>query len=144
MQLKIRSIFFTSFLLLWQLFLMPGGLSAASLSRSVDDDFVPGPVLLSPTADNVAIPIDGSVVFKWERRDIPQTRSYIFKLYKGYKAQEATLLIKKDIPARQYPFSLSAKDFQDTCSYTWVLVQVFHDGKKSDKSAASFKVNLIK
>jgi len=107
----------------------------------INSDSISGPYLLHPTSEEVTIPKDGSLEFRWERTDAVTTDQYIFKLYKGRNTAKDDLILKKEVSTDEYPLALPASQFEDGQVYTWVLQQVFLSGNKSDKSFASFKAN---
>ncbi|MFA5411410.1 MAG: hypothetical protein WC321_06115 [Candidatus Omnitrophota bacterium] len=101
-----------------------------------------GPRLLYPVTDNISAPAGGFLEFRWERNYLVKTRYYIFKLYKGYDTTASGLILNQQVRVDEYPFRLPAGQFADGRVYTWVLIQVFYNGKKSDKSSASFKIRI--
>lgn len=100
----------------------------------------PGPDLFSPVTDDIDLSGEDHLEFKWRRSDLVYTRSYDFRLYRGYQALAGNRILKKNIPAQEYPFSIPSEEFETGQVYTWVLIQVLNDGKKSDKSFSSFKI----
>lgn len=105
------------------------------------EDNMCGPTLLKPIRENIILPKDGSLEFEWEIGYIYKTDCYRFRLYKGYAATEENLLVEKRVPNDEFRLDLPAAQFEDGQVYTWVLVQVFNSGKKSDKSFASFEIH---
>jgi len=105
------------------------------------EDNICGPMLLKPISEDVILPENGSLEFEWGIGYIIKTDSYLFRLYKGYATTKDNLLVEKRVPNDEFKLSLSASQFEDGQVYTWVVVQVFNSGKKSDKSFASFRVH---
>lgn len=103
-------------------------------------NLVAGPTLLYPVTDDIKIPANGFLEFKWEKRAEISTAYYILKLYKGYKTIASTLILEKKILPDEYPFSLAASQLEEGQTYTWTLMQVSYGGSKSDKSYSSFKI----
>ena len=103
-------------------------------------NLVAGPTLLYPVTDDIKIPANGSLEFKWEKKAEIGTAYYIFKLYKGYKTITSALILEKKILPEEYPFSLAASQLEEGQVYTWTLMQVAYGGSKSDKSYSSFKI----
>ncbi len=101
---------------------------------------VPGPTLLFPVTDDIALNGKGHLEFKWSRGNFVDTDHFEFRLYKGYNAIGSTLILKENIPTDTYPIRVPASQFEVNQVYTWSLVQVFTDGEKSGPSFGSFKI----
>lgn len=131
--------------LISSIFLLSAEPSLAKESIFGDDlYFVPSPTLLYPTSENINLPSDGSLEFRWERQSFAQTDYYLLKIYKGYSTTSSSLIIKKEVKDSDYPFNLPIAQLEDDQVYTWVLQQVFISGKKSDKASASFRLTKQK
>jgi len=100
----------------------------------------PGPRLLYPVTDHIDLTGQDYLEFKWERSDFVNTRSYDFRLYKGYNTVQSTLILKKNVSSTEYPVKIEASTFEINQVYTWVLIRVAFNGNKSDKSFSSFKI----
>ncbi len=100
----------------------------------------PGPYLFSPVTENIDLSKKDCLEFKWRRSDFVYTFRYEFRLYKGYQQGAATLVLKRVVLPDEYPLSISSSNFEEGQVYTWALVQVLNDGRKSDKSFSSFKI----
>jgi len=103
-------------------------------------DSFPGPQLVFPLTDDIALDGKNSLVFKWICRDAARTDFYDFRLYKGYNMVESTLLMKKNVSGDTCSFEVSADLLEENQVYTWSLKRVFISGEKSDKSFSSFKI----
>jgi len=99
-----------------------------------------GPMLFYPVTDNIELTGKDYLEFRWWRVDMPWTDRFIFKLYKGYNTTADNLIFKQDYSAWDYPIKLPVSRFEVGQVYTWVIVQVFDNGRKSDKSFSSFKI----
>lgn len=102
--------------------------------------FVAGPVLISPTTDNIDLTGKESLEFKWDRTALVDTRVFEFRLYKGYEQTQENLIFKQDVPTDTYPIRVTASYFKAGQAYTWSLTQVLITGAKSDKSVSTFEV----
>ena len=102
--------------------------------------FLPALKLLSPVTDDIDLGGKDSLEFKWLIGDLVMADYFDFRLYKGYNTTAANLIFKQRFSAREYPIKVSASLFETGQIYTWVLVQVFVDGRKTDKSFSSFKI----
>ncbi len=101
---------------------------------------VSGPTLLSPATDDIDLGAQSTLEFRWERTDTVSTDYYDFRLYKGRQTTEDTRIMKKNISTGEYPLKLDASLFEAGQVYSWCLIQVFTDGRKSDKSYARFTI----
>jgi len=100
----------------------------------------PGPDLFYPITDDIDLKGSAYLEFKWRRSDFAYTRSYDFRLYRGYQTLADNLILKKSIPVEEYPLNISSGEFETGQVYTWVLIQVLNDGRKSDRSFSSFRI----
>ena len=100
----------------------------------------PGPDLFSPITDDIDLSGKEYLEFKWRRSDFAYTQSYDFRLYRGYHTAAGSLILKRIIPPQEYPVNIPSEVFEAGQAYTWVLIQVLNDGRKSDKSFSSFKI----
>ncbi len=98
------------------------------------------PRLLYPVTDNIVLSGKDYLEFKWVRDDFVQTGYFDFRLHKGYNTTAADLVFKQKFPSNEYPIRIPATLFEENQVYTWVLVLVFYDGRKSDKSYSPFKI----
>lgn len=103
-------------------------------------DFHPGATLLYPTTDNIDLTGKEYLEFKWERFHLVQTDYFDFRLYKGYQTTASNLILKQRFSPAEYPIKVAASMFEQGQVYSWVLVQVFNSGQKSDRSFSSFKI----
>lgn len=136
---EMRIIIFLFCALLTLMSAQDGSCRGFGMAFSSEDDMC-GPTLLKPISEKITIPRDGSLEFEWEIGYIVKTNYYWFRLYKGYGTTEDNLIAEKRIPNDEFKLYLPASQFEDGQVYTWVLVQVFNSGRKSDKSFASFKI----
>jgi len=111
-----------------------------ALLSGVGTDFMPAPTLLSPTTEDIDMSGKDALDFKWERGFLGSTDYFDLRLYKGYATNNESLILKDRYSAADYPVSVPASKFEAGQVYTWVLRQVFNDGRKSDKASSSFKV----
>ncbi len=100
----------------------------------------PGPTLLYPVTDHIDLTGKEFLEFKWERTDTLSIREYDFRLYRGYATTQASLMLKKKVPVDDYPITVASKELDLGQVYTWVLVEIFDSGIKSDRSSSSFKI----
>jgi len=101
---------------------------------------ISGPTLLYPITDNIVLSGKDYLEFKWIRYYFVQTEYFDFRLYKGYNTIAANLIFKQKFTSNEYPISIPKALFEENQVYTWVLVLLFYDGRKSDKSFSSFKI----
>jgi len=113
---------------------------AGSIMIGRNSDSFPGPYLLSPVTDDIALNGQEVMEFKWERTDLPLTDHFNFKIYKGYCTFADNLIYKEDVSIDKYPITVPASLLEENQVYTWVLIQVYIDGRKTDKSFSSFKI----
>lgn len=97
-------------------------------------------MLFSPVTEDIDLNGKVTLEFKWWRVELPWTDRFIFKLYKGYNTTASNLILKQEYSWTEYPIKIPASQFEENQVYTWVLVQVFNGGRKSDKSFSSFKI----
>jgi len=106
----------------------------------VGDEYVPAEVLLYPTTDDINLSGKNYLEFRWIRTDLARTDYFDFRLYKGYNTVQSSLIFKKQFSSNVFPIEIPASLFENGQVYSWVLVQVFFDGRKGDKSFSSFKI----
>lgn len=112
------------------------GFQAGSFNQSF-----PGPDLFYPVTDDIDLKGSRYLEFKWRRTDFAYTRTYDFRLYKTRQPIAANLIFKEIIKVEEeYPYRIQSGEFQEGQVYTWVLIQVLNNGRKSDKSFGSFKI----
>jgi hypothetical protein len=116
------------------------GFAYCNVLQGINSEFISGPTLLYPTTDNISLARKEYLQFKWEMADQAQTDYFDFRLYKGYNTSEENLLFKQHFSTDAYPIQVPASQFEKGQVYTWVLVQVYLGGKKSDKGFSSFKI----
>ena len=105
-----------------------------------DSGFIEGPTLLYPTTNDIDLTGKDNLEFRWERTELVATRYFNFKLYKGNDISESNLILKQQFDTEAYPIKIPASQFEAGQTYTWVLVQVFLSGEKSDRAFSSFTV----
>jgi len=127
-------------LLLVSLFCVKGSYARGIMAGMGSSEFMPAPTLLSPATEDVDISGKDALEFKWERGFLGTTGYFDFRLYKGYITSEGSLMLKERYGAADYPIAVQASNFELGQVYTWVLRQVFNDGRKSDKASSSFTV----
>lgn len=113
---------------------------AGNTRMGINSDSFPGPYLLSPVTDNIVLNGKEIVEFKWEQTDLPLTDHFTFKIYKGYQTYADNLIYKEDVKIDKYPITVPASLLEEGQVYTWVLIQVLMNGRKSDKSYSAFKI----
>jgi hypothetical protein len=101
---------------------------------------MPGPKLLSLVTDDIDLSGKENLEFKWMMDGLAKTDYFDFRLYKGYATTAANLIFKQRFSVHEYPIKIPASQFEAGRVYTWVLVQVFLGGEKSDKSFSAFKI----
>lgn len=106
-------------------------------SRGVD--FIPGPTLLSPV-DDITLNGNDDLEFRWIVTDMVNTQYFDFRLYKGYSTDSSDVIFQDKFSATTYPIEVKSSLFENNQTYTWVLTQVYLNGRKSDKSFSSFKI----
>lgn len=99
------------------------------------------PFLLSPSSDKVDLTGKSSLSFQWERSQLYLTDYFDFRVYKGYVTSQDNLIFKKQLDAYDYPVSVPASYFEVGQTYTWILVQVFSSGVKSERAFDSFSIS---
>lgn len=104
------------------------------------NDFIPAEWLLYPVTDHIDLSGKDYLEFRWTRTDLVMTDHFDFRLYKGYNTLESNLIFKQGFPADIYPIQVPSSQFEKNQVYTWVLVQVFFDGRKGDKAFSSFRI----
>lgn len=109
-------------------------------SRGVNCLFLDPPRMLAPIYETATITNNQPLEFRWMIEYPGNTQGYIFRLYNGYNTNEASLIIKEEIPQGAYSFQVKAETFQNGQTYTWTLVRVTSDGKKTETSSNSFRV----
>ena len=114
--------------------------SSFGLDQDMYGENYPGPRLFYPVTDDIDLKGEAYLEFKWERPNFTDVRNYDFRLYKGYNTTESGLILKKSVATDEYPIKIESSTFEANQTYTWVLVQVAFDGRKSDKSFSSFKI----
>lgn len=114
-------------------------LAPASNARFGFENEPPAPRLLHPIYDTVTLTGNSPLEFRWFN-DYAGTDHFIFKLYKGYNVSGPNLIYEQNIPSGESARKIETDLFKDGQIYTWSLVRVGFDGKKSDKSFNSFKV----
>jgi hypothetical protein len=114
--------------------------------KELQSDYVPPPVLLSPSTEDVDLTGKDILEFKWSPHEgIRGIREYYdFRLYKGYNTVESTLILKERLSGDTYQYNLAADKFEEGQTYTWTLRQVYSRLLKSDPSHASFKIIIKK
>jgi hypothetical protein len=102
---------------------------------------VPEPRLLSPTTEQVDLTGQTSLVFEWSpfEGDITRRDYYDFRVYKGYNRVAENLIFKEKVSKSSHKMDLNADRFENGQVYTWSVRQVYMNGSKSRKAAASFK-----
>jgi hypothetical protein len=105
-----------------------------------DPQSIAGPILLYPITDDIVLSGKDYLEFKWIRNYFVQTEYFDFRLYKGYNTTAANRIFKQSFSSNEYPIRIPVALFEENQVYTWVLVLVFYDGRKSDKSFSSFKI----
>ena len=141
MQPRIKGAVIICFALFLILFIFTSNSYCDMLLKN-NNDFksIPGPTLLYPTTDDIVLAGRDYLEFKWIRNHFVETDYFDFRLYKGYNTTEPNLILKEKIPSDTYPIKVPSALFESNQVYTWVLVQVFISGEKSDRSFSSFKI----
>ena len=97
------------------------------------------PRLISPVTETTPYPDTPSIEFRWENSAI-DVRYFEFRLYRGYDLYARNLVLKKTIPGSASTFSLPAATCVPGQPYSWSLVRVNLDGRKSEKVYAVFSI----
>lgn len=137
---KLKFFAILIFMLAIYNFVAPTDAAGIRLDAGIGFTSISAPVLLSPTTDNIVLNGKDELEFRWQRTDIVDTDHYELRLYKGYKTVESTLILKQNFPSATYPFKLSASQFEVGQVYTWGLIKVLRDGRKSDTSFSPFTI----
>ena len=103
-------------------------------------DFPPGPQLLSPVTDNVKLSGKEFLEFKWNFPNQIDTDYFYLRVYKGYETYVKDLIFRQRYSVSELPPKLPASFFQPDQAYTWVLIQVYKDGRRSDPVESPFKI----
>ena len=103
-------------------------------------DYPDPPVLLYPVSEKVVLTGEDFLEFRWDIRDITDTRYYDFRLYKGYDTYQKNLILKEQIPNDTFSFKVESAVFENNQVYTWTLKRINLAGQKSDLVYNSFKV----
>jgi len=98
------------------------------------------PYLYAPCTENVTVNGKGEVEFRWNPVHPMRVRSYIFRLYLGFETKKTNLVISAKIDGRATNLRLPADTLDPKQTYSWVLVEIFGSGQKSDRSFCSFKI----
>lgn len=97
------------------------------------------PRLISPVTEKFPLNNSSVLEFHWENSAI-EVRFFEFRLYRGYDLYAKNLMLKENIPGSRSVFSLPAATFEAGQTYSWSLVRVNLDGRKSERSWAAFTV----
>ncbi len=95
------------------------------------------PRLISPVTEKIFLNDRSVLEFRWENSAI-DVRFFEFRLYRGYDLYAKNLILKEHIPGSRSVFSLPAATFAAGQTYSWSLVRINPDGRKSERSVASF------
>ena len=103
--------------------------------------YVPRPRLLSPVAETVVMTGKDALEFRWNPHESmpPGRKYYDFRLYRGYRMVESTLIFKERIPGDHYSITLASDRFTRGQTYTWSLRMVYPSIGKSSRSTQTFK-----
>ena len=135
-----KTLIFILFLMFLGADMISCPLSLRGADRTREFDSIPGPELSYPVTDNISLEGKDFLEFRWKRFNITRIDYFEFKLYKGYKTVESTLIFKQRFPGEMYPIRIPAGQFETNQVYTWSLRQAFMNGEKSDRSFSSFKI----
>ncbi len=103
-------------------------------------DFPPEPELRYPISDKVVLTGKDFLEFRWDTSYGIDTRSYDFRLYKGYDMYQNNFIMKQSVPFDESSFKVDSSVFENGQVYTWSLKIISLAGKKSDVSFNSFVV----
>lgn len=137
---KLKFFAMLIFILSVYSFVAPNNAAGMRLDSGIGFTTISAPVLLSPATDDIDLSGKDTLEFRWQRTDVVDTDHYEFRLYKGYQTVESTLILKQNFPSATFPFKLAASQFEVGQVYTWGLIKVLRDGRKSDSSFSPFKV----
>ena len=118
--------------------------SVITAGQGITDSFYRTDALLAPepvypVSCKVVLSGLSGIEFRW-RNDARQFYRFEFRLYKGYKTYAAALLYKNRNIGNVSSLTVKRGIFPGPGVYTWSLVRVLIDGRKSEKAFASFEV----
>jgi len=97
------------------------------------------PEQVYPVSCKVVLSGLSGIEFRW-RNDARPLYRFEFRLYEGYKTYAAALLYKDRNIGNVSSLTVKRGIFPGPGVYTWSLVRVLIDGRKSEKAFASFEV----
>ena len=100
----------------------------------------PAPRLIEPVKDTVDLAGKKTLVFRWENPGAIDVRHFVFRLYRGFNMYAQDLLLEELVPGNKNMLEVSGERFGLGQAYSWSLVRVNLDGRKSEKAFASFTV----
>jgi len=132
------------FLLLVSLFLS-GLMLERSYSRSPlggieREPFPAGPQLLYPVTEDIKLSGKQSLEFRWNFPNQIDTDYFYLRIYKGFDTTVKNMIFRQRYSVSELPPKLPASFFQLNQVYTWVLVQVYFDGRRSEGVFSPFKI----
>jgi hypothetical protein len=99
----------------------------------------PAPRLHYPVLEEVVLTGNNPLEFSWWIEQIGIDH-FEFRLYKGYDMYAANLIYKERLAASSSSLKVKPDLFENNAVYTWSLLQVDVEARKSDKSFNSFRV----
>ena len=97
------------------------------------------PRLRYPVTEEVIMTGDSPLEFSWWIEQIGIDH-FEFRLYKGYDMYAANLIYQEKLAANSSFVKVKPDLFENNQVYSWSLLQVGVDARKSDKSFNSFRV----
>jgi len=98
------------------------------------------PRLTEPIKETVSLAGRKSLVFRWENPGAIDVRHWVFRLYRGFNMYAPDLVLEEHVPGNKNMFEVPAERFGLGQVYSWSLVRVNLDGRKSEKVFSSFTV----
>lgn len=124
-------------------------LAALSFSRPVygstmrdasNLEFPPGPQLLYPATEDIKLSGREFLEFKWNFPGQIDTDYFYLRIYKGRETHVKNMIFRQRYSVSELPPRMPASFFQLNQVYTWVLVQVYKDGRRSEEVYSPFKI----
>jgi len=137
MRVKIKGFFIIVFILVLSLPVLAEDVMQIPPRMLLDSP--PEPQLRYPAGEEVILTGNSPLEFSWWN-DFIRIDHFEFRLYKGYDMYAANLIYKEKMPSKASSIKIKSELFENNRVYTWSLMQVDFDGRKSERSFNSFKV----
>jgi len=99
----------------------------------------PAPQLRYPVLEEVVLTGNNPLEFSWRIAEM-RIDHFEFRLYKGYNMYAANLIYKEKPAANASSLKVKSELFENDQVYTWSLLGVDLEGRKSEKSFNSFRL----